>query len=126
MGVFDDLRCKYPLPIPEAQDFVFQTKDTDAQYCDDYELREDGTLWRECYDSEIIIDPSSPLGMRQDRRNIRWEQEVVTGEVCFYHLVKDESRHLWYEFQAWFRDGVLKEIVGSKTDRHCPENNIRI
>ena len=52
MGMYDDIVCKYPLPLPEdTKGFVplrFQTKDLDNAF-DCYEISEDGTLWlREC------------------------------------------------------------------------------
>lgn len=52
MGMFDDIKCKYPLPLNGANDLVYQTKDTPAQFLDKYEIREDGTLWHENYDIE--------------------------------------------------------------------------
>lgn len=59
MGMFDTLRCKYPLPVTGASDLVYQTKDTPAQWLDYYEIREDGTLWHEAYDTE----DQSPQGL---------------------------------------------------------------
>ena len=47
MGMFDDIKCKYPLPLDGANALDYQTKDTDAQNLDNYEIREDGTLWLE-------------------------------------------------------------------------------
>lgn len=56
MGTFDYLRCKYPLPLAGANALTFQTKNTPAQFLDTYELREDGTLWHEAYDTEDHSD----------------------------------------------------------------------
>ena len=45
MGMYDYIRCEHPLPdgsLPLGR--VFQTKDTDAQFLDDYTIRADGTL----------------------------------------------------------------------------------
>ena len=52
MGMFDEIVCKYHLPLPEDtkgfRPYGFQTKDLDNAL-DCYEIREDGTLWlREC------------------------------------------------------------------------------
>jgi hypothetical protein len=43
MGMFDELRCHYPLPVRGANDLLFQTKDTKQQLMDLYEIRDDGT-----------------------------------------------------------------------------------
>lgn len=48
--MFDDIICKYPLPMPEnPQGYTgsenFQTKDLHS-VLDTYEIREDGTMWR--------------------------------------------------------------------------------
>lgn len=39
MGMFDDLRCHYPLPREGANALAYQTKDTPAQWMDLYEIR---------------------------------------------------------------------------------------
>ncbi len=103
MGMFDNLRCKYPLPVDGANALEYQTKDTPAQYLELYEIREDGTLWHELYDTEdhsergkwIAANPNKPeedapqgisalLGCMA-RVNQRWEQlPDFTGEVCFH------------------------------------------
>ena len=56
MGMFDELKCKYPLPIDGLSERIFQTKDTDSQFLDCYEIREDGTFWHEEYDIEDHSD----------------------------------------------------------------------
>lgn len=55
MGMFDEIRCEYALPLPEAvgelsgfdwQKYAWQTKDLECllgRYC----IRSDGTLWME-------------------------------------------------------------------------------
>jgi hypothetical protein len=46
MGMFDYIACYYPLPDGEdGAGMEFQTKDTDSQYLDRYEIRADGTLF---------------------------------------------------------------------------------
>jgi hypothetical protein len=55
MGMFDDVVCKYPLPLPEDPkgycNDKYQTKDFDNAM-DVYEIREDGTLWLRCAEYE--------------------------------------------------------------------------
>jgi hypothetical protein len=43
MGLFDNIRCKM-LQLAEERDTIWQTKDTPAQFLDEYEIREDGTF----------------------------------------------------------------------------------
>lgn len=38
MGMFDNIKCKYPLPVDGANALDYQTKDTDAQQLDNYDL----------------------------------------------------------------------------------------
>lgn len=107
MGMFDYLRCQYPLPVEGANALEFQTKDTDAQYLDLYELREDGTLWHEAYDLRTEDDESAPLGIYQYRDNPRWEQEPITGEIRFY---TSRGNGAWIEFSAYFAEGKMREL----------------
>ena len=107
MGMFDDLKCKYPLPPDGVIDTqtIYQTKSL-ACFLDLYEIREDGTLWHEDYDTEDHSDPdATPLrriaGMLT-RVNERWIPVDLTGEVVFYGRGK--------EFSAYFVEGNLKEL----------------
>lgn len=113
MGMFDYLNCKYPLPNG-ANGCTFQTKDTEAQFLDHYEIREDGTLWHEEYDLEDRSDTKAEgfsrlFGIRT-RVNPRWTQSRMTGEVRFY-----TDRDDWIEFSAYFIDGELKFLQPIKT-----------
>ena len=94
--MFDDLRVLYPLPI--AQNGDYQTKSTCAQFCDLYELREDGTLWHEAYDG----------GLGERRINVRWEHEKWTGPLVFYDTIGTDG---WIEYCAMMKDGVLQSLT---------------
>jgi len=115
MGMFDYLRCHYPLPVEGANALEFQTKDTDAQYMDKYEIREDGMLWHADYDTEDRSDQNAEGFARlfglATRVNERWAFEPMTGEIVFYTSktgnYKDGS---WVEFSAYFVDGKLREL----------------
>ena len=111
MGVFDYLRCKYPLPVSGANDLEFQTKDTDAQYLERYEIRADGTLWHQVYETEDRSDPNAEGLMRfvgcATRVNERWEPEPHTGTLEFY----TDFNGGWLEFAALFEGGELKSLV---------------
>jgi hypothetical protein len=84
MGMFDYLRCRYALPVSGANELEFQTKDTDSQYLDNYEIREDGTLWHLVYETRCEEDKKAPLGFWMYRDNKRWERDMMTGEYCGY------------------------------------------
>lgn len=110
MGMFDYLRCKYPLPVEGANEMLFQTKDTPEQQLDQYEIREDGTLWHQDYDIEDHRDPNAKgiartFGM-MTRVNERWEPEPMTGEIRFY----EGGKGWWVEFSAYFVGGKLREL----------------
>ncbi len=111
MGMFDNLICKYPLPVDGANDLVYQTKDTDAQFLDDYEIREDGTLWHQEYDIEDKSDKNAEgifrLAGCLTRINERWEQDFLTREIRFYTNIGEKG---WIEFSAYFVKGQLKEL----------------
>ena len=113
MGMFDNITCRYPLPVPGANDLDYQTKDTDAQALDSYEIREDGTLWHENYDVEDHSDPNAEglariKGM-MTRVNERWEQVLGTGEIVFYTSLDDNHRG-WLQWSAYFVRGQLKHV----------------
>ena len=115
MGLFDYVKCNYPLPVKGANKHTYQTKDTPAQYMDSYEIREDGTLWHEDYDTEDRSDPKaepgsidSLSGMRTPV-NHRWIQvPPFTGEIRFGCWKAEKSIDL--NFSAYFVDGKVKQI----------------
>lgn len=110
MGMFDELRCEYPLPdVEDPGKLVFQTKSLDC-LLDNYEIRADGSLWREHYDTE---DQSNPNATGIDRlvgimARVRkhWEREPYTGEIRFYNYTVDRA----LVFSACFVDGQLAEL----------------
>src|SRR5690349_6199307 len=100
MGMFDDLRCKYPLPTRDGAERSFQTKSLDC-LMDQIEIREDGTIWREHYDTEDHSDPNAEGLMRfagmATRVNKEWHPLTFTGEVRFYDGFAPDG---WVEFSA--------------------------
>jgi hypothetical protein len=96
MGMYDQIECKYLLPVDGANAFLYQTKCTYAQSLDRYEIREDGTLWHEKHSGCT------------SRLNKRWvQQETFTGEIIFYDTPKKGS---WLEFSAYFVNGKVSQI----------------
>ena len=110
MGMFDEIKCKYPLPVKKVQDEIFQTKDTPSQFMDDYEIRTDGTLWHQTYNIVDKSDKNAKGPMRlvgtMTRVNKRWKRDKLTGEIVFYTTIKN----VWYEFSAYFVGGKIKEL----------------
>jgi hypothetical protein len=105
MGVFDYLKCTYPLPGDPPKDAQYQTKDTDAQYLDNYEIRQDGGLWHEAYESKFTDNGKEGMAALvgcMSRENVRWERKIFTGEICFYGDAGCYS--------AYFVDGVLNQV----------------
>lgn len=90
MGMCDELRCHYPLPVAGANARVYQTKDL-ACRMDAYEIRADGTLWHAHDDG-------------------RWAFVPLTGEVRFYDLLRREEPRGWIEWSASFKDGALQHV----------------
>lgn len=119
MGMFDDLRCYYPLPIPGANKLVYQTKDLEC-FMDHYEIREDGTLWHEEYDIEDRSDPAEEglMGLvgAMTRVNKRWKQVSLTGEVVFYGSFRGDWKD-WIEWSSYFHAGRLCQLHLLRNDQ---------
>ena len=103
MGMFDNLRCRYPLPVDGANDRLYQTKDTPSQYLDVYEIREDGALWYHA--SHGAAEDGACFANNPDCTE--WRREKFLGEIRFYDYDRDGRR---LEFSAYFVDGMLKEL----------------
>lgn len=123
MGMFDYLRCHYPLPVQGANALEYQTKDTGAQYMDQYEIRADGTLWHEEYDIEDHSDPNAEPGTFASLRGMcarvrqRWvREEALTGEICFSHW--DSNTNAATTFSAYFVRGDLKHLETLESRRN--------
>lgn len=105
MGMFDNIRCYYKLPVRSVQYHEFQTKDTPRQFCDNYEIHVDGTLWQEDY----TIKPTEGTGWKQINKH--WVFCDFTGEIRFYDIVsKRINPGGWIEFSAYFKNGKLREL----------------
>lgn len=113
VGLFDYVRCHYPLPVDGANELEYQTKDMACSYMERYEIRADGTLWKERYDIEDRSDPKAEPGSLDSlfgcmtRVNERWEAEPYTGAMEFY----TDHAGRWLEFSALFKDGRIAGLV---------------
>ncbi len=125
MGMYDDIVCKYPLPLPEdTKGYIpnrFQTKDLDNAL-DHYEIREDGTLWlRECEREYIDGDPkgktwSEKIGIVKETK-VWWTPVKLTKTINMYTYQHGEGQYdYWIDFVIVFIDGVLQKIELKKFD----------
>ncbi|MBL8413568.1 MAG: hypothetical protein JNM42_03925 [Propionivibrio sp.] len=112
MGMFDYLKCQYPLPDAGDNDLEYQTKDTPVQFLDNYEIRSDGSLWHLDYDIEDRSDPNAEglarIVGRLSRVNESWEPLPFTGEIRFYCYV---GKNQCTEFSAYFVNGILNFLT---------------
>lgn len=131
MGMFDQIVCKYPLPIVWANELEYQTKDTPSQFMDNYEIREDGTLWHEDYRIEDRSAGSKWLAENPDKTRadlpedlkgfngmsgilthipLGWNRiDDFLGEIRFYtSLGSDHSG--WIEWSGYFEHGQLVRL----------------
>ncbi len=125
MGMFDYVKCEYPLPVAGANELEYQTKDTPCQWLDLYVIKADGTLWHEEYDTEDRSDLAqwkidhpdtaipeslnSFLGMAgcMTRVNKRLVFENLFGEIRFGSWDKDRGIIEWC---VLFENGQLQEL----------------
>ncbi len=94
MGLFDTVRCEFPLPDPSHQELEFQTKDLDC-LMDEYLITREGRLLRR-----------GRLGSRGLSRNIEWPFD---REVRIYKLDPENDRE-FIEYVVRFTDGRVEWI----------------
>lgn len=104
MGMFDTLRCHYPLPHSQLQEEAFQTKDLEC-VLDDYSIAEEGHLIL-AKQRESRDDETAPFGFYLAVVR-EWDECLLFhGDLCFYTNLEDE----WYEYVARFTAGKLQWI----------------
>ena len=125
MGMFDEIVCKYHLPLPEDtkgfRPYGFQTKDLDNAL-DRYEIREDGTLWlRECEREYTDGNPngktwSEKIGIVKETK-VWWTHVKLTKKINMYTYHQGENEYdYWVEFVVEFVDGIINKIELKKFD----------
>ena len=112
MGMFDDLRCEYPLP-DGYEGTVFQTKDTPTQFLEKYTIRKDGVLVHHSVRYESVPRaerpyPDAPEGSLESM--IGSCRSVPVGDVIleFHGVLRfyDGTR----EYEALYDRGKLLKI----------------
>jgi hypothetical protein len=159
MGLYDTIRCKFPLPVPDNVDLSefggksigelvsFQTKGL-GRGMSNYEIREDGTLWKEMYDIKYVDDPeyakrySSVFGsdMNDCQRAVRYNQTWVPYNVHkdvieiheLYSPYDNKYQNTakfdyWMSYEVTFSNSVVLEIKLLKFEkRDIRESDARL
>lgn len=122
MGLYDNVRCKYPLPDPEAQDLEYQTKSTFAPYLENYIITQDGRLLKEECDIREEPAPDSLLGVDLVRENCRWVQTDFRGELEIHTVVSQPDGSVrWYSYLFWFKDNRVTDLQrGNRWGENIP------
>ena len=114
MGMYDNLRCEYPLP-GDPGDIEFQTKDFDS-ILNEYRITVDGKLLIEEYDIEDRSDPNATGFMRfvgsMTRIPKGYKPVDFTGYVNFYGkgFERPALETDWFEYIATFEHGMLTSV----------------
>jgi len=113
MGLYDDIKCKYPLLKPdnltdELKDLdfnslSFQTKDLD-NCLSLFEIREDGTLWQENYETEYVPGDKNGKTFSEQFGCIKilkrwWEERKDTVTINFYEYIQKDNYKNDYEIE---------------------------
>lgn len=116
MGMFDYLRCEYPLPDEKFQHWNFQTKSTPSQFMDNYLITQDGRLVRTSTTVAMTEEEMDAAQMEAEAaghsiyplmKMEAIEEEVpYHGDIFFYGY----EPPVWVEFQARFTNGRLEWI----------------
>jgi hypothetical protein len=118
MGLFDTVKCEYPLPLPEDlgecdgedwEEVEFQTKSMGdgvfgGGFMDSYSISDDGQLYLEKVD--LSLNEKGELERTPDGI----ERQDYTGEIIFYTVVPKDEKDYWMEFKATYYKGDLKEM----------------
>ena len=114
MGMFDDLTCEYPLPLPETQKLSFQTKNLDCDM-DQYVITAGGRLMKKVFDyEEVPASERDAAGFpvwRIKEGSERQEDTAYHGFLNFYDYEPKDCPDLkWIEYRAKFTDGKLVDV----------------
>ena len=117
MGMYDELKCEYPLPekFIKYQDKLFQTKSL-GNCLSRYFISKEGQLIEQTHDWLAVPDEERPYFGKPQWEQLSWigsmktvPQEPTklnyTGEIRFY--TSDEESDSWIEFTALFVKGRL-------------------
>lgn len=125
MGMFDDLKCEYPLPDADVQDRTFQTKSLEC-LMDRYTITREGRLILHKVRYEYV-----PEEEREYYGTPEWDEKPFVrifgmlrsipvgdvdmayhGDITFYTSLgsREEGDFEWFEYKARFTEGRLQWI----------------
>lgn len=110
MGMFDYITCEYG----DMPDIEYQTKDTNAQYLENYKIDKDGYLWHEYRGYKWSPDPEREKDggllafVGALKTTVReWRKlDGFRGNIVFYGDRNGE----WFEYSALFDKGKIISI----------------
>jgi hypothetical protein len=97
MGLFDTVKCDYPLPDPAHQELEVQTKDLDRGL-EQYAITRDGRLLRH---------PRGCLFPAGRGRAVEWP---IHGDLRIYESVERQGGGGWVEYVLRFREGQAQSV----------------
>ncbi|MBA3692102.1 MAG: hypothetical protein H0X49_13130 [Acidobacteria bacterium] len=124
MGMFDYLKCEYPLPDSTVQNETFQTKSLD-KVLGDYTITADGRLILHAVSYESVPEEERPYYDKPEWKkpfgkicgsltsSPTGDVEIAYhGDVRFYTSVgsRENNDYEWFEYQARFTDGKLQWV----------------
>jgi len=121
MGMFDYVKCDYPLPDPEAQGMSFQSKCFDCEM-HEYTITKEGRLIHHDFETEMTPEDELP----EENKNAEegsifklWgimrtkpgsERDVDMNYHGWFNFYEYTSDHKWYEYNAKFTDGKIVSV----------------
>jgi hypothetical protein len=125
MGMYDDLKCEYPLPNKEVQNETFQTKDFECQM-EEYLITREGKIIHHAVRYETVPEKERPYYGTPE-----WDEKPFVrsfgcirtipvgdveipfhGDITFYTYLGDVNTddYEWYEYEVRFTEGILTKI----------------
>lgn len=140
MGMFDSVSCKYPLPMPEnPQGYTgsvdFQTKCLD-NVMDNFEIREDGTLWKsnviyETTDTEWVPFFRDHITPGRGKctykiKDVQWVPHNITQTIEIYNYINSDIKGVdcSITYQIMIIDGKVQKV--DLTQFEASDNSYRL
>ena len=122
MGMYDDIKCEYPLPDRQVQNKIFQTKSLQNNF-DSYTITKEGRLIWHKYIYETVPEEKRPYYGKPEWDNPLMQlygstKSIPVGDidmlhhgiVGFYTFITDGQKEKWFEYEAKFIDGQVVNI----------------
>jgi hypothetical protein len=107
MGMYDNIRCSYILPNPDAQNLYFQSKDLDCTLSD-YEITKEGRLVKHCWEWEATPEDELPY-KNEPKDSILRIFGCIRRKENSYRVI-DQNYHGTLKFYGDKHTGELKAI----------------